>query len=400
MKVYMRSLIIVIFTIWGCPNLFAEGTLSITMHVEQAGTLNSLMNEQIASSKQKQITSLILSGCINGDDIQYIRGLAGGPIKYSQEYESFFWSSGGSLSDLDISNVNIVKGGRCYYYTEDEYGWRRNERFTENNVISEEMFYHCEHLSSIKLPKSVTEIRGWAFKDTKLTKIIIPENVTTIDNYAFNGCDSLICFSVIDGNMNYTTLDGVLFNANKTELIRYPQDKSGSYVIDDDVSTIGDDAFYNCKKLTTLILPKNLKKIGYDAFYGCDGLKELYVQNSAPIDVFFGGFSIRFNRCILYIPKGSYDKYYLAPGWGDFSNIKEYEGEPTSNELVKSQTLSISAVANGISINSNLEVLISIYSISGQLVCHKLIFRHEQISLSKGIYIVVADNYSQKVIVK
>lgn len=318
MKAYIRSLIIVILIIGGYSNLFAEETLSITMHVEHAGTLEKLMDEQIAHSKQKQITSLILSGYINSDDISYIRGLAGGPNCYSQEYESFFWGSGGCLSNLDISNVNIIEGGSCYYYIKDEYGGRINERLTENHIISEDMFYHCENLLSIKLPESVTAIRDNAFRDTQLTKITIPDNIVTIGEYAFNGCDSLMNISVTDGNTNYVALDGVLFNATKTELIRYPQAKNGSYVIADGISIIGDYAFDGCKKLTKIILSKGLTKIGYNAFYGCDALKELYVQNSVPIAVYFSGLDIRLGSCVLYVPKGSYNRYYLAPGWGGF----------------------------------------------------------------------------------
>lgn len=64
------------------------------------------------------------------------------------------------------------------------------------------------------------------------------------------------------------------------------------------------------------------------------------------------------------------------------------------------QTLSISAVTNGISINSNIEVKIFIYNINGQLVNKRQILGYEEILLSKGIYIMVADNYSQKVIIK
>lgn len=401
MKVYIRSLIIAILIIGGYSNLFAEEILSITMHVEHAGTLKKLMDEQIAYSKQSQITNLILSGEINSDDISYIRGLAGGPSCYSKQYEWFYWSGvDGNLSDLDISNVNIVEGGSRYYYTIDEYGWRRDERLTEKHIISEDMFYHCKKLLSIKLPESVTAIRDNAFRDTQLTKISIPDNIVTIGEYAFNGCDSLMNISVTDGNMNYVALDGVLFNATKTELIRYPQAKNGSYVMADGISIIGDYAFRDCKKLTKIILSKGLTKIGYNAFYGCDALKELYVQNSVPIAASFSGFDIRLGSCVLYIPKGSYNRYYLAPGWGDFSNIKEFERETTSNELVAPQTLSISAVTNGISINSNIEVEIFIYNINGQLVNKRQILGYEEILLSKGVYIMVADNYSQKVIVK
>ena len=389
---YIRFILIALLIVGGCSNVLAEETLTITMHVEQAGTLQTMMDAKIAISKQKIISKLIVSGEINGDDIRFIRNLAGGPSFYVEEYDAFFGSTG-ILSDLDISNTTIVEGGRPYFYYDPILG-KNDNRLTENNIITKEMFYFCKHLTSIKLPNSITEIRDFAFRNTKLKEITIPKNVSIIESEAFCGCDSLMNIFVANGNVTYKSLNGVLYSADKTAIIRCPQKKSGLYVIDDNVSKISYCAFQDCKQLKTVILPKNLEEKKPWAFAGCS-LTDLYVQNKIPIDAYFTNFNL--GTCILHVPEGSYEKYYLAPSWGDFVHIQEYKGEATKNELVIPQGLSISAETNGIGVNSELEVLISIYSISGQLIYHRSIVGHEQILLPKGIYIIVLDNYTQKV---
>lgn len=71
-------------------------------------------------------------------------------------------------------------------------------------------------------------------------------------------------------------LNGVTFNHDMTELIKYPENRKGQfYYIPDDVTCIRSLAFENCRNLTTLFIPKSVESIDIAAFKGCSNLKNI-----------------------------------------------------------------------------------------------------------------------------
>ena len=70
-----------------------------------------------------------------------------------------------------------------------------------------------EKITHITIPDGVTTIREWAFLGCKaLQSINIPNSVTTIKSWAFGDCKGLKNINVSEGNPNYTSVNGVLFN--------------------------------------------------------------------------------------------------------------------------------------------------------------------------------------------
>ena len=130
--------------------------------------------------------------------------------------------------------------------------------------------------------KPVTSI-GWrAFRDcSSLTSITIPNSVTSIDDWAFNGCEKLTQINVDTANTVYSSENGVLFNKEKTELIRYPEGKADtSYSIPSSVTSIGYMAVSGCSGLTSITIPDSVTSIGDYAFSGCSSLTSITIPDS------------------------------------------------------------------------------------------------------------------------
>ena len=143
-------------------------------------------------------------------------------------------------------------------------------------------FSGCSSLTSITIPDSVTRIDMSTFRGcSSFTSITIPDNVTYIDIWAFNGCTGLTAIDVKAGNNNYTSVNGVLFNKDKTELICYPAGKTDkSYNIPNCVTNVGGWAFDGCASLTSITIPDSVTEIGWSAFEGCTSLTSITIPDS------------------------------------------------------------------------------------------------------------------------
>lgn len=109
----------------------------------------------------------------------------------------------------------------------------------------------------------------------KLTSVTIPVSVVDMSPMQeFKECSSMMKFNVDEGNVAYSTLDGVLTTKDKSTILYYPAGKIGKYSIPDVVTKINSTAFYG-SKLTSLTIHKNVVEIGNYAFWGCQNLEEI-----------------------------------------------------------------------------------------------------------------------------
>ena len=119
---------------------------------------------------------------------------------------------------------------------------------------------------------------------TGITSIVIPDSVISIDRSAFFGCTSLAEITVSPDNKNYSSVDGVLFNKDGSELIIYPKGNGRSaYTVPDGVTSISGSAFSGCTSLKEIVIPDSVTTIGSSAFEGCTSLSKVKLSNNLRI---------------------------------------------------------------------------------------------------------------------
>jgi hypothetical protein len=126
------------------------------------------------------------------------------------------------------------------------------------------------------IPDGITGIKFDAFGNNyKLTGIYFPKSLLYVDLYLLNQISKqLTDITVSESNPVYCSIDGVLFDKDKSELILYPKNKrKTNYTIPDGIQCIDDLAFYGCKHLVNIVLPESVKFIGDGAFAECKRLK-------------------------------------------------------------------------------------------------------------------------------
>lgn len=171
---------------------------------------------------------------------------------------------------------------------EDEaFGWCENLASVTINeglgLIDERAFYYCPKLAEITIPVSVTYIGYDAFYGCEALKTVnIGGNKNiTIDTRAFRSCNALEAINVDEANAGYSSENGVLFNKDKTALIKYPAGKTEtSYEIPDGVETIGYEAFEYAKNLESITMTDSVKRIEEYAFEGCEKLGKITISDN------------------------------------------------------------------------------------------------------------------------
>ena len=141
--------------------------------------------------------------------------------------------------------------------------------------------YACNDLVTVEFEEgSLTEICDMFFENcSKLEMLIIPSNIEKIGT--FMECPSIKMYGISEDNKALTSMDGVLFNKDMTEIISYPCGKpENTYTIPDTVETLGEKSFMGAKNLMTVYMPESVKVIGPFAFAYCSALTDVYYAGS------------------------------------------------------------------------------------------------------------------------
>ena len=130
-------------------------------------------------------------------------------------------------------------------------------------------FNGCSSLYNVFISDGVTEIGDYAFSGCALTKIQIPQTVTEISSTAFALCENLVSLEVHPYNQ--------FFHSNQNCIIRDNELVIGCKTseIPNDVTIIGEFAFFNCLGLEKITISGNVEVIKNSAFGGCKNLKQV-----------------------------------------------------------------------------------------------------------------------------
>ncbi len=226
------------------------------------------------------------------------------------------------VTDEDVENgVFVVPDGITAI---GEWAFKKCKRLNKvvisNGVTSirNQAFSFCKSLQEVLIPNSITVIEGSFQECNSLTHIAIPGSVITLKEN-FETCRQLESIDVDKSNPNYTSVDGVLFNKDKTTILRHPSEKSDKqYIIPDGVKTIGTFTFYGCSRLTEVIIPNSVKRIRRCAFWGCKSLTSIIIPDSVTeMEVY--AFD-KTKKLTVKCHKGSYAEKYM----GEYGYRVEY----------------------------------------------------------------------------
>ena len=204
------------------------------------------------------------------------------------------------------------------------------------NKTTQELVIGCQNTI---IPKGVTKIGAYAFTQANITTIDIPESVTSIGGWAFDGSS----IQEITLPVGCTTIESCVFQS--------------------------------CSKLKRVFLPSTLKDIGHYVFNGCFLLEMVSIDVKEPIDLHNSDDKRNFpvfnwvdkEKCIIYVPNGSVEKYKTAEVWKEFTHILPMSTSGINMISHETKTKNV------------------MYNLQGNKIANKL---YEMENQPKGIYII------------
>lgn len=236
----------------------------------------------------KNLTNVIISEGITTIDysgFSYCRDLTSVTLPNSLTeigYDAFSYCK--SLKSITIpENVsNIGSGAFSYCYNLEEIKVSKyNEKYISiNNCLIEKetkkLVLGCKN-SVIPNDGSVTTICRNAFAGSGITKIVIPDTITEIEEGAFSGCSGLESIEVDPNNETYMNANNCLIDKKAKELVAGCKN---SVIPETGVTKIGNYSFAGCSDLTDIVIPDGVQIIGKRAFADCINLTSVSVPDS------------------------------------------------------------------------------------------------------------------------
>lgn len=342
------------YTFYNCQSL---SSISIPNGVQSIGAeafryCSSLINI-FFSEGLKTIGSRAFDGCKNLSTISC-------PESLTFIDQAAFASSGISHIDLSINMTAISYQAFS--------GCQNLSSITiPGNIkkIGSNAFELCTQLLTVDIEDGVQTIESYSFSGcSNLKSIFIPQSVTSVSSITpFSRCASLSTIVVDERNTKYDSRDNcnaIILTSTNTLVTGCKGTKipntvtsignysfEGCYGIYDlslpaSILTIGKSAFQYCYDLSTLTIPNSVTSIGDGAFYACNKLNTVHSEIKEPYEISNGVFRDISSNSKLYVPYGTKSQYESLAGWTKyFQEIVEEQGS------IETYTLFIKATGNG-----------------------------------------------------
>ena len=232
-----------------------------------------------------------------------------------------------SLVDVDLSGITNIDG--VHFYNKSKLV--KIILPTNLTSIGNDAFAGCSSLTSVTIGNSVTSIGDEAFYVcSSLTSITIPNSVTRIGYAAFSYCSSLTSITIPS---SVTSIgDEAFYDCSSLTSITIPSSVTSigyrafsycssltSLTIPSSVTSIGDRAFVGCYSLTSITIPNSVTSIGDEAFYNCSSLTSIICLGTTPPEA--DNLEAPTTTCTLIVPRSAYNAYLRHAYWGQFLNI-------------------------------------------------------------------------------
>ena len=282
-------------------------------------------------------TSPLLGCCPNGTVIvdwgdgtapDTLTGTSTSTIQYTPTHS--YTSPGSYVISLTVNGTcgflgSYIGNDYCYLLKYSTTADTRN-RYYQNAITKIEIgdsvtsignytFHNCYSLISVTIPDSVTSIENELFSGCySLTSLIIPDSVTSIGVNAFGSCYSLTSVIIPD---SVTSIGENAFGSCESLI---------SVTISNNVTSIENELFSGCESLTSLIIPDSVTSIGIGAFSSCYGMAEYHLKSITPPTLSnTNAFTGIPSDCIIYVPQGSLEAYQTATNWATYASHMQEE---------------------------------------------------------------------------
>lgn len=190
-----------------------------------------------------------------------------------------------AISLTAFGSYTFTSNKNSYKENEDGYGLYRYKSTSTQEVFDVPDTYDG---------KPVTELMAFSIANAEyLKELNIGEGIKVIDIWAIANCPLLESINVDESNPYFSSVDGILYNKDQTELLFYPNGKTplttdnstsvtggGTVVLPETVTSIRDNAFYMCSNLYSIKFNEGLKNIGNKAFLKCENLQEINLPDT------------------------------------------------------------------------------------------------------------------------
>ncbi len=371
-----------------------ETIIGKTQNVNIAGTLSSLLS----SSEKSNLKYLKLTGTIDARDVKCLRdeltvleeldlgevtiaaysGIEGpAKVTNSNNAPSLFKNKNALSEDIINTDILIPSDLRNDLESETQKQKSDSENQPRQNIPSADIVYPANEmpansfynpetysgkltLKKIILPETITSLGASAFAYCGgLTSIVIPSSVTNFWSNTFYNCSGLTSFSVDVNNPVFSSLNGVLYNRNKTYLYKFPSgNNSSSFNIPSTVTNIWNSAFEHSTGLSSVTIPPSVTTIWVNSFSYCSGLTgNLTIPNSVTT---IGDYA--FNYCSGFTGNLTIPNSVTTIGDGAFSYCSGFTGNltiPNSVTIIGNSAFNNCTGFNSITVDAAIPLNIS-----------------------------------------